>query len=116
MSPEPTAQAARDAELRRLAAVHRRLSTREEAELFALRPNEAAVERLVEHNLDLVVAQAELHRQSGLPFADLYQEGAVGLVTAVLSYDGQGAFREFASLNIGLQMDAMVEGEAGARA
>jgi DNA-directed RNA polymerase specialized sigma subunit len=50
-----------------------------------------------------------------LSFADLYQEGTVGLLDAVGAYAGQGGFRDFASLHIGLQMDSLLEAEERAR-
>jgi len=105
-----------EAALRHQAAGFERLSSDQEQALFARRDTDAvARERLVEHNLDLVVQQAEGHRDRGLSFADLYQEGTVGLIDAVEAYDGHGGFRDFASLHIGLQMDSLLEAEAEAR-
>ncbi|MEA2647133.1 MAG: polymerase nonessential primary-like sigma factor [Chloroflexota bacterium] len=103
-----------EAAMRRQAENHARLSAADEARLLERADPEAATS-LVEHNLDLVVDQAERHRDRGLTFADLYQEGAVGLLDAVSAYQGQGDFRGFASLHIGLQMDSLVEAEAEAR-
>jgi DNA-directed RNA polymerase sigma subunit (sigma70/sigma32) len=90
------------------------LTVEEERALFARLPDAEASRDLVEHNLDLVVGQAERHQDRGLSFADLYQEGTVGLLDAVGAYTGQGTFRDFASLHIGLQMDSLIEAEAGA--
>ena len=105
-----------EAALRRQASAFERLTVEQEQALFARRGTDGiARERLVEHNLDLVVDQAEGHRDRGLSFADLYQEGTVGLIDAVEAYDGHGGFRDFASLHIGLQMDSLLESEAEAR-
>jgi DNA-directed RNA polymerase specialized sigma subunit len=86
-----------------------------ERELLMRLPDREAGRDLVEHNLDLVITQADGHRDRGLSFADLYQEGTVGLLDAVGAYSGQGEFRDFASLHIGLQMDSLLEAEGRAR-
>ncbi len=46
-----------------------------------------AKERMIESNLGLVLAIARTYRGSGVPFVDLVQEGAVGLVRAVERFD-----------------------------
>jgi RNA polymerase primary sigma factor len=46
-----------------------------------------AKERMIESNLRLVVAVARAYGDSGVPFADLVQEGTVGLVRAVEKFD-----------------------------
>jgi RNA polymerase primary sigma factor len=46
-----------------------------------------AKERMVECNLRLVFSIARSHRGRGVPFADLVQEGTVGLVRAVERFD-----------------------------
>jgi RNA polymerase primary sigma factor len=46
-----------------------------------------AKERMIEANLRLVVAVARAYSDSGVPFADLVQEGTVGLVRAVEKFD-----------------------------
>ena len=102
-----------EAELRRQARQGGRLSPDEERALLDRRDKDA-VDTLVQHNLDLVVTQAEQHLGHGLDFADLYQEGAVGLVDAVSAYTDGADFRKFASLHIGLQMDSLIDAEAGA--
>ena len=111
-----------EAELRRQAEEYGRLSPDEERRQVDLLPSADAARSLVEHNLDLVVEQAEAHRDQGLVFSDLYQEGTVGLLDAVAAYPtmtGAGAnrpgFREFASLHIGLQIDSLLQAEAEAR-
>jgi RNA polymerase primary sigma factor len=42
---------------------------------------------MVERNLRLVIALARRHRNRGVPFADLVQEGTIGLVRAVERFD-----------------------------
>ncbi|MGI8608991.1 MAG: sigma factor [Candidatus Dormibacteria bacterium] len=102
-------------ELRDQADAYGRLEPDDEAELLNRVPDPRATESLVHHNLDLAVAQAEAHAGRGLPFSDLYQEGTIGLVDAIGAYGGKGAFRDFASLHIGLQMDSLIESEDQAR-
>jgi RNA polymerase primary sigma factor len=46
-----------------------------------------AKERMIECNLRLVFAIAREHQGRGLPFADLVQEGTIGLVRAVERFD-----------------------------
>jgi RNA polymerase primary sigma factor len=46
-----------------------------------------AKERMIESNLRLVFAVARSHRGRGVPFADLVQEGTIGLVRAVERFD-----------------------------
>jgi RNA polymerase primary sigma factor len=46
-----------------------------------------AKERMIESNLRLVLAIASSYRGRGVPFADLLQEGTVGLVRAVERFD-----------------------------
>ena len=49
--------------------------------------NAQAREALIEANLRLVVAMAHRYQGLGLPFADLVQEGTVGLIQAVDRFD-----------------------------
>ena len=111
---ESSRNARLEADLRRQAQTYGRLTPDEEGALLARRDGEA-LETLVKHNLDLVADQAESHEGQGLGFADLYQEGNVGLFDAIGAYDGSGAFRDFARLHIGLQMDSLIQSEAVAR-
>jgi DNA-directed RNA polymerase sigma subunit (sigma70/sigma32) len=104
-----------EAELRGQAGAFKPLDPREERALLGRLPDPAASRSLVEHNLDLVVAQAEAHLDRGLLFSDLYQEGTLGLVDALRAYSGRGEFRDFARLHIGLQMDALIQSEIAAR-
>jgi DNA-directed RNA polymerase specialized sigma subunit len=106
---------AEERRLRQQASGHAALSAVEEANLLNARPDPEALESLLRHNLDLVVVQADAHAGQGLGFPDLYQEGTIGLIDAIRAFDGGGKFRDFASLHIGLQMDALLEEEKIAR-
>ena len=48
---------------------------------------DTAIQELTERNLRLVVSVAKKYRDLGLPFADLIQEGNLGLMKAVDKYD-----------------------------
>ncbi|HXA42010.1 MAG TPA: sigma factor [Candidatus Solibacter sp.] len=113
--PDPTSDGGIEQSLRRQAGSRPVLAPEAEKELLGRLPDPGASRDLVEHNLDLVVTQAERHEGRGLSFADLYQEGTVGLLDALGAYQGQGTFRDFASLHIGLQMDSLLEAEGQAR-
>ena len=104
-----------ESELRQQAEQLGRLAPEREAEFLTRLPDPEATRKLIEHNLDLVVAQAEAHLNQGLLFSDLYQEGTLGLVDALTVYTGQGDFRDFASLHIGLQMDSQIQAEINAK-
>lgn len=71
--------------------IHKRplLSLEEEKELAirARRGDEEAVRRLVEGNLRFVVMIAREYADSGLPLADLINEGNLGLIEAARRYD-----------------------------
>ena len=113
--PDPAGDRGIEESLRRQARSRPVLAREAERELLSRLPDPSASRDLVEHNLDLVVTQAERHEGRGLSFADLYQEGTVGLLDALGAYEGQGTFRDFASLHIGLQMDSLLEAEGQAR-
>ena len=49
--------------------------------------NQTAKERLIEHNLRLVVYIAKKFENTGLDFEDLISVGAIGLIKAIQSYD-----------------------------
>src|SRR5581483_7250440 len=62
----------------------RRLTAAEELELGrrVAQGDRAALQRLVEANLRLVIAVARRYRHEGLPMHDLVQEGNIGLLRA----------------------------------
>src|SRR6201999_2361121 len=71
------------------------LSAREELDLARRieRGDLVAKATMIESNLRLVVAVARPYRGRGVPFADLVQEGTVGLVRAVERFDHRRQLR-----------------------
>lgn len=55
--------------------------------------NEAAKRRLVEANMRLVLNIAKHYRNRSIPFEDLVQEGAIGLMNAVDRFDPDRGYR-----------------------
>src|SRR3954453_14157201 len=53
----------------------------------------AAKEKLINHNLRLVVSVARNYQGQGLTFGDLVQEGMLGLIRAAEKYDYRKGFR-----------------------
>ena len=85
-----------------------RLSNDEERRLLATsgRERDDANRTLIEHNLYLVLEAAEARKERGVPFGDLFQEGTVGLISAVEHYlPAQGAFRARLADAIAATMD-----------
>lgn len=71
------------------------LDAEEERELARRAKNgdETAKRKLIESNLKLVVSVAKVYSRSGLPLPDLIQEGNIGLIKAVSSFDPEKGFR-----------------------
>src|SRR2546423_6947659 len=82
-------------EIRAQVALYPRLSNAQEQRLLAAQGMErdAANRTLIEHNLHLVVEAAQARNGRGVPFGDLFQEGTIGLISAVEHYiPGDGGF------------------------
>jgi len=71
------------------------LSAEEEAHLTreAVAGSEEARRKLVEANMRLVVNIAKHYRNRAIPFEDLVQEGAIGLMNAVSRFDPSKGYR-----------------------
>lgn len=87
MPPAPLRHASDDDEddYRVQVARYPRLSNDDVARLLAERgpARDAANRTLIEHNLYLVFDAAMARKDRGVPFGDLFQEGTVGLISAV---------------------------------
>jgi RNA polymerase sigma factor (sigma-70 family) len=68
-------------------------ATRDEPMSVVIERGRIAREKLIRHNLRLVVSIAKKYRSSGLPLIDLIQEGNIGLMTAVERYDPTLGYR-----------------------
>ena len=68
-------------------------ATRDEPIKVVIERGRIAREKLIRHNLRLVVSIAKKYRSSGLPLIDLIQEGNIGLMTAVERYDPTLGYR-----------------------
>jgi RNA polymerase primary sigma factor len=94
------------------------LGEAEESELLARLANGDGPSRtrLVAAKLAMVIRLAEARRDRGLSEADLVQEGSLGLVEALRTFDGTeaAAFDAFAERRVGDQMDAAIAAEAAA--
>ena len=99
------------ADYRAQVARYPRLSNEEERRLLATHGPErdAANRTLIEHNLYLVLEAAEARKKRGVPFGDLFQEGTVGLISAVEHYKpGDGDFHASLLRVIAATMDDVV--------
>ena len=74
----------------------------------------ASLDRVVEANLTLVIRLADARKDQGVPVLDLIQEGSLGLVEAVRTYEqpDSSEFAGFAEREVGRQMDAAIAAEA----
>jgi DNA-directed RNA polymerase sigma subunit (sigma70/sigma32) len=84
------------------------LSSREEQRLLATHgaDRDAANRVLIEHNLHLVLEAAVARKGRGVSFGDLFQEGTVGLISAVEHYKpAYGAFHARLIQVIAVTMD-----------
>src|SRR5260370_29169611 len=72
-------------EIREQVAQYPPLSNAEEQRLLATVgvERDAANRTLIEHNLHLVVEAAQARKERGVAFGDMFQEGTVGLISAV---------------------------------
>jgi len=88
-----------------------RLSSEDEGRLLATRgpARDAANRTLIEHNLHLVFEAAVARKDRGVPFGDLFQEGTVGLISAVEHYSrDDGGFHTRLVEAISATMDDVV--------
>src|SRR6202023_4431548 len=95
-------------EIREQVAQYPPLSNAEEQRLLATLgvERDAANRTLIEHNLHLVVEAAQARKERGVPFGDLFQEGTVGLISAVEHYlPGDGGFHARLVHSIAVTMD-----------
>jgi RNA polymerase nonessential primary-like sigma factor len=95
-------------EIREQVAQYPPLSNAEEQRLLATQGvhRDAANRTLIEHNLHLVVEAAQARKVRGVPFGDLFQEGTVGLISAVEHYQpGNGGFHARLVHAIAVTMD-----------
>jgi RNA polymerase nonessential primary-like sigma factor len=95
-------------EIREQVAQYPSLSNAEEQRLLATLgvDRDAANRTLIEHNLHLVVEAALARKERGVPFGDLFQEGTVGLISAVEHYkQGDGGFHARLVHAIAVTMD-----------
>jgi RNA polymerase sigma factor (sigma-70 family) len=95
-------------EIREQVAQYPPLSNAEEQRLLATQgvDRDAANRTLIEHNLHLVVEAAQARKDRGVAFGDLFQEGTVGLISAVEHYKpGDGGFHARLVHAIAVTMD-----------
>src|ERR1700759_1854845 len=100
--------------LMRQAVTTRLLSSDEETKLAMQieRGDLGAKGRMVESNLRLVFWLARSYRGRGVPFADLVQEGTIGLVRAAERFDHRRGLK-FSTYAIGWFRRSLIEAVAG---
>ena len=94
------------------------LDAAEQEELLrrAAMGDKASQERLAEAFLPIVARMAAARAEQGLPVGDLEQEGCIGLIEAIRTFEASGEpdFRRFAEAHIAAQLATAIEAEAAA--
>jgi DNA-directed RNA polymerase sigma subunit (sigma70/sigma32) len=94
------------------------LGEAEESDLLerSARGDRESQTRLVAAKMAMVIRLAEARQERGLSVPDLVQEGSLGLVEALRTFEGTGAaaFDAFAERKVGAQMDAAIAAETAA--
>jgi DNA-directed RNA polymerase sigma subunit (sigma70/sigma32) len=77
-------------------------------------PDEAAVARLLESHLGMVLKLAHTRKGRGLSIGDLFQEGSVGLLASIRAFPAAGAddFERFSAAQVALAMEDALATEA----
>jgi len=107
-SPQPRGTDDDQDDYRAQVSRYPRLSQDDEGRLLATRgaARDAANRTLIEHNLYLVFEAALARKDRGVPFGDLFQEGTVGLISAVEHFTtADGAFHSSLVQAISATMD-----------
>jgi RNA polymerase nonessential primary-like sigma factor len=107
-SPQPRGTDDDEDDYRAQVSRYPRLSQDDEGRLLATRgaARDAANRTLIEHNLYLVFEAALARKDRGVPFGDLFQEGTVGLISAVEHFTtADGAFHSSLVQAISATMD-----------
>ena len=83
-------------------------------ERIRLGPDEAAVARLLETHLGMVLDLARSRQGRGLPIGDLFQEGSVGLLASIRAFPAADNpdFDRFSAAQVALAMEDALETEA----
>lgn len=76
-----------------LSQVAEKLNLTEKEVRLAIKDSKLAFNKLVTSNLRLVVSIAKKHKNKGLPFDDLIQEGNLGLIRAVQKFDPDKGYK-----------------------
>jgi DNA-directed RNA polymerase sigma subunit (sigma70/sigma32) len=76
-------------------------------------PDEAAVARLLETHLGMVLDLSHTKKGRGLTIGDLFQEGSVGLLAAIRAFPaaGDAEFETFSSAQVALAMEDAIAAE-----
>jgi DNA-directed RNA polymerase sigma subunit (sigma70/sigma32) len=105
-------------DMRRRAGGTSKLGREEEARLLerSAQGDGQSRERLIAANLGMVLRLADDREAKGLSVPDLVQEGFLGMVEAVRTFDlsGEPDFSRYAEQKVAAQMDAAIAAEASA--